>query len=189
MALQRLVLTIALKVSDNEARSALEAIRVKMGLADRVRDLLREDVWELEVEAESPGAARETVLRLVEMTNLFANPNKHRYSLSEADEASGSAALAADEAAVLVSDREGTEGESMVAAVRRLGIEVLVGARRWTRWRVRLAETPSPGDPDLVPLLRKIGVATGRRGGLLCNPHSQICRAILPWGAENRLAG
>lgn len=182
----RLTLEVSLKVTDNEARSALEAIRVKMGLSAHVRDLAREELWELEVDAPDVDQARSIVAGLVESTNLFANPNKHRTRLD--DERGTATDLAPDEVAILVSDRESAEGASMVAAVGRLGIRGIVGARKWIRWRVRLAEAPSPEEPGALDLIRRIGVATGRRDGLLCNPHCQVARAILPWGEEKPLA-
>jgi phosphoribosylformylglycinamidine (FGAM) synthase PurS component len=182
----RLLLEVALKVADNEARSALEAIRVKMGLAGLVRDLRREEVWELAVDAADADRARSIVAGLVESTNLFANPNKHRTRL--ADVGDTRAGLDPDEVAILVSDRGSGEGASMVEAVRRLGVRELSGARRWVRWRVRLAEAPSPEEPGVLDLIRRIGVATGRTEGLLCNPHCQVARAVLPWGDEKPLA-
>ena len=186
MSTHRLRLGVSLRVTDNEARSALEAIRVKMGLADHVRDLTREEVWELDVDAPDVERAKSIVAGLVESTNLFANPNKHRTRL---DDAGGrSTDLAPDEVAILVSDRESAEGASMLAAVERLGVRGIVGARKWIRWRVRLAETPSPEEPRTLDLITRIGVATGRRDGLLCNPHCQIASAILPWGDEKPLA-
>lgn len=183
----RLTLNVSLKVPDSEARSALEAIRVKMGLSTVVLDLAREDVWELDVEAAGPDEARAIVSSLVQTTNLFANPNKHRTRVTEGE--GPRVDLAPDEVAILVSDRESALGGSILSAVRRLGIAQLSGARKWVRWRVRLAESPTPQDPGLVDLIRRIGVATGRREGLLCNPHCQISHAILPWGDEKPLAG
>jgi hypothetical protein len=90
--------------------------------------------------------------------------------------------------AVLVADREATEGESVLSAIRRIGIDDVVRVRRWTRWRIRLTEPPERGDPEALALIRRIGVATGRRDGLLSNPHSQVSRAVLPWGDEKVLA-
>jgi phosphoribosylformylglycinamidine (FGAM) synthase PurS component len=189
MARQELHLSVALKVPDNEARSALEAVQEKMGLRDHVVDLNREELWEITVEAETPAAARETVERLVTTTNLFANPNKHKFALEEGgDDASWASALADNEVAVLVADREGTEGTSVLSAIRRIGVDDVARVRRWTRWRIRLAEPPRSGDPEALALIRRIGVATGRRDGLLSNPHSQVSRAILPWGEEKVLA-
>lgn len=186
MATKRLALTVSLKVPDNEARSALEAIRVKMGLSDRVRDLAREEVWELDVECGSVEDARSEVDGLVRSTNLFANPNKHRYSLEEGS--AGGVELAPDEVAILVSDREGSVGDSMVAALGRLGVACVVGARRWVRWRVSLSEHAARGEPGLLPLIQRIGVTDSRGGGLLCNPHIELARAVFPWGEEKSLA-
>ena len=186
MASERFALTVSLKVPDNEAKSALEAIRVKMGLSDRVRDLRREEVWELDVDCRSVDDARSEVERLVASTNLFANPNKHRYTLEVGS--AGACRLEPDEVAILVSDREGSAGDSMVAALKRLGVSAVVGTRRWVRWRVRLSEDAERGEPGLMQLIRTIGVATGRDGGLLCNPHIELARAVLPWGEEKSLA-
>ncbi len=188
------LLSVELKAAGNEARSALEALQEKMGLRDLVSDLAREELWEIEVQARTAGAARETIEQLVRSTNLFANPNKHKYTLAAAggaepdDDAAWAAGLADDEVAVLVTDREGVEGESVFSAIRRIGADDVVHIRKWTRWRIRLVEPPTAGDPEVLALIRKIGVATGRRDGLLSNPHSQISRAILPWGEEKVLA-
>ncbi len=189
MATFKLSLAVALKVGDNEARSALEALRAKMDLEDEVRDLACEELWELEVEAPSAERAQAIVRELVETTNLFANPNKHRFSLALDDGSSGGGDLDEDEIAILVSDRESTESASILSAIRRHGTAGVVCARKWVRWRVRLTRAPSPEQPGLLPLIRRIGVATSRRDGLLSNPHSQIARAAFPWGDEKPLAG
>ncbi len=186
MPIHTVVLTVGLKITDNEARSALEAVRVKMGL-DGVVGLVREDLWELDVEAGSAAAARAVVARLVETTNLFANPNKHRHALSAGGAAVG-ADLAPDEVAILVSDREAGGADSMLAAVRRSGERSVAAARRCVRWRIRLTETPSPVQPHLLSLIRRIGVTESRTEGLLSNPHSQTARAVFPWGGETALS-
>lgn len=181
------VLTVALKVADNEARSALEAMRVKMGLAQVVSGLSRETRWELGVESDSPEAAREVVRGLVETTNLFANPNKHRYTLVGEDDDLGASDLLVDEVAIHVTDRDNAEGEVMVSAISRAGEDRIVSARRRVRWRIRLAEAPSRGDDDLLALLRRIAVTANRADGLLSNPHVQKATAILPWGEQKPL--
>lgn len=181
----RLFLSVVLKATGNEARSALEALQEKMNLRDQVADLQREELWEIEVTAETPSHAEETVKRLVMTTNLFANPNKHNYSLSAADWMEPGRD---DEVIFLVTDREGTGGESVLSAIRRIGVDDVVGVRKWTLWRIRLVEPPVRGNPELIELIKKIGVASGRRDGLLSNPHLQVSRAILPWGEEKVLA-
>ena len=209
------VLTVGLKITDNEARSALEALQEKMGLRDRVRDLGRDEVWEFGVEAPGRSGALATIERLVLTTNLFVNPNKHSFTIDGADEpaeetrpdregsddgsatresgaqenvAAHSDSRSADEVAILVSEREGGEEQSMLSAIGRIGVDGVVSARRWTRWRVRLNAPPTRDDETLLPLIRRIAVATGRSDGLLSNPHSQISRAVLPWGEEKVLA-
>jgi phosphoribosylformylglycinamidine (FGAM) synthase PurS component len=203
MASQSVILTVGLKVTDNEARSALEALQEKMGLRGSVRDLAREELWEIGVEAESPAAAADVVAKLVRSTNLFANPNKHNYTLrergaperevpergeAERDGSDSGTDLSPDEIAILVSDRDGADGESVLSAIHRIGVDSVGSVRRWTRWRVTLSEPPRKNDPEVDRLIRAIGVTTGRREGLLSNPHSQTSLAILPWGEEKRLA-
>ncbi len=181
-----LTLSVVLKVAGNEASSALEALQEKMNLRDRVAGLAREELWEMDVAGETPSDAEETVRKLVVTTNLFANPNKHTYS-AVAPRA-GRRRARDDEVVVLVTDRESTEGESVLSAIRRIGVDDVVELRKWVLWRVRLMEPPARGNPELIELIRRIGVASGRRDGLLSNPHSQISRTILPWGEEKLLA-
>lgn len=185
MERETLTLTVSLKIPDNEARSALEAIRVKMGFAEAVRDLAREEVWEIDVESRSPDSAAAELRHIVGTTNLFANPNKHSYaiSMSRASEVD----LDPDEVAILVSDRENARGNSMTAAVRRLGADSVVGVRRWVRWRLSLTRPPVREEPGLLSLIESIAVAGSRDGGLLCNPHIQEARVTMPWGSENIL--
>lgn len=184
-----LQIRVGLKVTDNEARSALEALQEKMGLRDRVADLVREELWEVEVEAASADEARGAVENLVQTTNLFANPNKHDYEISLVDESTSTAeGLGESEFAVLVRDRESTVGPSVLCAIERIGVDDVAAVRKWTRWRVGLTEPPVRGDPEVWALITRIGVATGRRDGLLSNPHSQVSRAVLPWGEEKALA-
>lgn len=205
------LLTVTLRITDNEARSALEALQEKMGLKTSVRDLARDELWEIGVEAGSADEALASVEGIVRATNIFANPNKHSFTLDVRREggaggsgggtdrpggagperacgSAGDAGLSADEFAILVSDREGAEGQSVAAAVRRAGFEGVVSVRRWTRWRVRLTGDAVPGDPALTALVERIAVARGRHDGLLSNPHSQTSTVLLPWGEEKVLA-
>jgi hypothetical protein len=186
MASHDLVLTVSRKTVDNEARSALEALRVKMGLGEAIRSLARDEVWELAVEAPSAREALEGVRAVVTSTNLFANPNKHRYLLAATGGVGGAARP--DSVTILVSGRDGAEGAGMVTAVNRLGGARLVRARRWTRWLITLgaAGTSESGIDEIV---RRCGVVVDRENGLLCNPHSEIGRIVLPSGEEKPLAG
>ncbi len=183
--IERVVLTVALKVTDNEALSALEALQTKMDMADSVVGLVREVQWELEVEADGPESALRVVTEIVERTNVFMNPNKHRSTLTSVPHAWDG--LDDDEIAILVTDRDGAESLAALAAASRIGVTGLIRARRRIRWRVRLAEAPSRAQPGLLPLLRKIGIASDRGTGLLSNPHSQTALVAFPWGEEKPL--
>lgn len=202
--LHDVLLTVTLKVPDNEARSALEAVRVKMGLAGDVLDLRRDDLWELSLESASEDAAVEAIERLVGSTNLFANPNKHRHTVRAATRSPGNAAstrpedresasgnasdgLADNEVAVLVADRGSAAGDAITGAVRRAGGPGLASARRWTRWTVTLSRPARVEDPDVMALVERIAVARERASGLLSNPHSQVCRVAFSTGAERIL--
>ena len=183
--IQRVVLTVALKVTDNETLSALEALQTKMDMADSVVDLAREVQWELDVEAGGAESALRIVTEIVERTNVFLNPNKHRSTLTTVPHAWEG--LGENEVAILVTDRDGAESLAVLAAASRIGVTGLRKAERRIRWRVRLAETPSREQPGLLPLLRKIGVASDRGTGLLSNPHSQTALVAFPWGEEKPL--
>lgn len=182
---RRVELTVSLKVPDNEARSALEALTVKMGLAGEVADLTREELWVFEFD-ETVDEPRGVVEQLARETNVFVNPNKHRYAIAAGSDRVA-AVLDSDEVAILVRDRDGSRHASILPVLRRLGISGVRDAAKWTRWRVRMSAPPEAGDPGLLSLLRRIAVTTGRHDGLLANPHSQVARAVLPWGDEKPL--
>ncbi|MBD3348695.1 MAG: hypothetical protein GF400_05825 [Candidatus Eisenbacteria bacterium] len=180
----RLTLTVSLKTPDNEARSALEALRVKMGLGATVSGLDREDVWEFGLA--DGGRCVGDIKRVVESTNLFANPNKHRCAFKPG--AASDVTLGANQLDILVSDRERAESESILSSLRRLGVRGVVDARHWVRWRVTLEFSLAPSKPDLSSLIGSIAVANAREGGLFCNPHIERATAVLPWGEEKALA-
>jgi phosphoribosylformylglycinamidine (FGAM) synthase PurS component len=184
---QMVALTVRLKITDNEAFSALEALHAKMGLADVVADLVREDRWELDVDAASADDARSIVERAISSTTVFLNPNKHSYAIAPA--AADGEDLDPNEVAVVVTDRAGADSPRALAAVARVGIPGIRSARRSTRWRIRLIQRPQPGHPETLELIRRIGVTTGRDAGLLANPHSQSAVAVLPWGEQKPLVG
>ncbi len=182
--IQHITLAVRLKITDNEAFSALEALHAKMGLAGLVAGLIRETLWELEVEAATPDEARRTVEEAISRTNVFLNPNKHFHAFTPPGVG---ADLDPDEVAVVVTDREGADSPRALAAVARAGVPEIRRARRSTRWRIRLSQTPAPEHPEAFELIRRIGVTTGRDAGLLANPHSQSAFAVFPWGEQKPL--
>lgn len=185
--LHHVTLAVRLKITDNDAFSALEALHAKMGLRDVVADLVRETLWELDVDAATPGEAEATVEEAISRTNVFLNPNKHSHAFPPAGEAGVD--LDADEVGVVVTDRDGADSPRALAAVARAGVPEITAARRSTRWRIRLTQAPSPGQPGVLDLIRRIGVTTRRDAGLLANPHSQSAVCVLPWGERMSLNG
>jgi phosphoribosylformylglycinamidine (FGAM) synthase PurS component len=75
-------LFVKLKIPDVTASTARNTLQRRLGYADVLRDLQREDYWDLTVEAESEDAARALGVELAERTNVFVNPNKHTYRLN-----------------------------------------------------------------------------------------------------------
>jgi len=182
---QHVTLAVRLKITDNEALSALEALHAKMGLQGVVAGLIRETLWNLEVEAATAHEARRTVEKAISRTNVFLNPNKHFHAFVPPGGAGTD--LDQDEVAVVVTDREGAESPRALAAVARAGVREITGAHRCTRWRVRLTHFLAPEQPDVLEVIRRIGVTTGRDAGLLANPHSQSAVAVFPSGEQKPL--
>ncbi len=180
---QNVTLAVRLKITDNEAFSALEALHAKMRLEREVAGLVRETLWDLEVVAATPDEARRIVEEAIARTNVFLNPNKHYHAFAPA----AGADLDPDEVAVIVTDREGAESPRALAAVARAGVPGITAARMSTRWRIRLTHPPEQGRPEALELIQRIGVTTGRDAGLLANPHSQSVVAVFPWGGQKPL--
>ncbi len=181
------MLAVRLKITDNDAFSALEALHAKMGLSNEVSGLLRETLWELGVEAPSIEEAHRIVEEAISRTNVFLNPNKHYHEFLPGGQAASG--LAPDEVGVVVTDRDGAESPRALAAVSRAGVPEVTSARRSVRWRLRLTRAPEPGNPGTIELIKRISVTTHRDAGLLVNPHSQSAMAVLPWGEQKPLVG
>jgi len=182
---QNVRLAVRLKITDNEAFSALEALHAKMGLSGVVAGLARETLWDLDVEASTHEAARARVEEAISRTNVFLNPNKHYHSFAPAE--SVGADLEPDEVGVVVTDREGADSPRALAAVARAGVSGIIAVRMRTRWRIRLTSPAIQGHPEALELIKRIGVTTGRDAGLLANPHSQSAVAVFPWGEQKPL--
>lgn len=164
---------VFLNADDPEAVSALAVARAHLAAGAALAGLRRARLFELR--GALPG--RDDLEDLLHRSTQFYNPHKERCVVR--DDPDEPAPVAADERVVLVWERG---GERRAAAERwwlhetRRRIEV----REGVAWLVRLA----PGErPARVEELADV---TGRRRGLLCNPHAQDHRvsgadAPLPW--------
>jgi len=185
------VFVVRHRTVDLIAMSALRALRVELGMGDRLASLARDDAFALSGEAGS--VTREACLAQAH----WFNPNKHHHGWFGA-EADLPAALAGtgdwpagwigglratDRPDLL--DRDDATWEDWVAADPGRAVtlatwdrEQPVVAAPWSE-AVRVARVQlwtlglDPGAGDPFDLARRCAVTTGRREGLLVNPHME----------------
>ncbi len=162
-------LQVRLKIPDTTALSAEDILKRKMGYADRVERLEREDWWLFEVEADDPARARERVVEWAARCTALVNPNKH-YSTVQVIGAwppeGGGAGVR-----ILVRDREDVRADSMLAFLRKsFGARDLAGLSSGTLWTL----TAGPTETDARSLAAEITVLRSQAHGLLANPHAQV---------------
>ncbi|HCU34080.1 MAG TPA: hypothetical protein DGT21_01160 [Armatimonadetes bacterium] len=171
--MQTVELTVQLKIPDVTALTASNALRRRLGYQDTLVELRRADYYRLDLNVEHEQAALELATELAERTNLFVNPNKHRYSVS-----AGSAHPSEPRedglwtVNVLVTDPDSGAGGGVLSALRgRLGygdrvVDVVAG----NLWTLTLrADTREQAEQ----LAEKLAVTVSREQGLLLNPHFQ----------------
>ncbi len=173
---------INLKIPDNIERTAAYACRNRLGF-DFLASLRRTEFWEIDFPGLSSLQARQTTERLVEKTSLFANPNKHRWRLDDADRTVGNngrlSIPSGVSALILVCDREDGRAESTLDAIRRMVSENEQPATlvRGTVWEL----TFSGLQPEAVrDAAEKLAVTVNRSQGLFANPHYQEHRIFYP---------
>ncbi|MBI1390014.1 MAG: hypothetical protein GC154_16355 [bacterium] len=168
-------LYVSLKVPDNVARSALTALRRRMGYSS-LMDLKRSEFWEIEFPDLTPEQAHSTLDRLTRKTAFFANPNKHRWEIENAGRALNDEtehpAMRGAQASVLVCDREDGRAEGTLEALQRQ----LGGTERPSRlqhgvWWDLYFEGVSADDARRMS--EEMAPAVERGRGLLANPHYQ----------------
>ena len=171
--MQTVELTVELKIPDLTALTAGSALRRRMAYGDVLVELRRADYYRLSLNAESEAEAVKLAEKLAEDTNLFVNPNKHRYEVSAGIHNS----VAADQngtyaVSVLITDPNSGAGAGILEALRgRLGYgdevaEVLAG-NLWVL--VLKAESREQAET----IAEAAAVTRSREEGLLLNPHYQ----------------
>jgi phosphoribosylformylglycinamidine (FGAM) synthase PurS component len=177
-------LFVKLKIPDVTAGTARNTLQRRLGYADVLRDLQREDYWALTVEAESEDAARAFGVELAERTNVFVNPNKHTYRLNvrssqESEEREVSSSPLPSGEPIPVRVLTGFLGDASASLTQdalqgRLGYgQVIQGVERGTLWTLTLnADTPDQARQWAEEMV----VTRGGQEGLLVNPHSQWWR-------------
>ena len=165
----KVALRVRLKVPDTTALSAEDILKRKMGYADRLERLEREDWWLFEVEADDPVRARERVDEWAARCTALVNPNKHHSTVEVLDtwppEGRGTGIR------VLVRDREDVRADSMLAFLRKsFGARDLAALSSATLWTLHAGST----EIDARSLAAEITVLRSQARGLLANPHAQV---------------
>ncbi len=171
--MQTVELTVELKIPDVTALTASNALRRRLGYQDTLIELKRADYYRLGLNVADEQAALALATELAEQTNLFVNPNKHRYSVTAG---SGQSADPRPDGLwtinVLVTDPDSGAGSGVLAALQgRLGyadrvVDVVAG----NLWILTLqAESREQAEQ----VAEKLAVTVSREQGLLLNPHFQ----------------
>jgi len=169
------VLRLWLKVADATALTARETLQRSMGYGRTVQDVARSEIWAFRWRDRSRPA--EVLERLALETNLFHNPNKHRYEI-----AVGAEHLhPRGNVWVLVSVPGAGSQMGELLARRRLVDGEIPRVRRAELWELTL-----DGDKAARSrLAREIAVTESHRKGLLSNPHLEDAAVLTaPPGAE-----
>jgi phosphoribosylformylglycinamidine (FGAM) synthase PurS component len=171
-------LLVTLKIPDVTAATARQALQRRLGYAALLADLRRADWWRIEVEADSAQAALALGQELAERTNLFVNPNKHRYTCQTAwtPEPAGDGQTTVG---VVTGFHDDASSELTAHALQgRLGYGGRVlSLDHGTCWSLVLNE---PDPAKAVALAEAMAVSRTRSDGLLANPHSQWWRIVAP---------
>ncbi len=171
--MQTVELTVELKIPDVTALTAASALRRRLGYEAVLVELRRSDYYRLSLATDSEQEALQIAEDLAENTNLFVNPNKHRYEVAAG--VHNAAAATADGACavnVLVTDPQSGSGDAILGALQgRLGyrdqVSEVVAGNLWTV--VLKADSREQAEA----IAKEIAVTESRGEGLLLNPHYQ----------------
>jgi hypothetical protein len=161
--------------ADPEAVSALAVARAHLEAGRALVNLRRMRV----IEVTGPLPAADELRELLHRSSQFYNPHNERCHLRVAE--SEAPPLAADERAVIVSERGGARrpgAERWWKHETGAGVEV----REGVAWAMRF-DLPAR---RVAAAVESLAVLRDRRTGLLCNPHAQDVgiagtRVPLPW--------
>lgn len=171
-------LLVTLKIPDVTAATTRQALQRRLGYGEALQDLRRADWWRLELTAGSGDEALALGRELAERTNLFVNPNKHRFSCQPVWQPPAAAAGQTTVGVLTGFHDDATAGLAAQALQGRLGYAGRVGqVQHGTCWILCLNE---PDRARALALAEAITVSTARGGGLLANPHSQWWRIVPP---------
>jgi phosphoribosylformylglycinamidine (FGAM) synthase PurS component len=173
IAMQNVELTVELKIPDVTALTAASALRRRLGYEATLVELRRADYYRLSLNAKDPEQALAIARDLAENTNLFVNPNKHRYQLAAGMHNSAVSPPEGTQAVcVLITDPDSGAGEAVLSALHgRLGyrdrVEAVLAGTLWTLM------LKAENQHRARQLAEQIAVTRSQGEGLLLNPHYQ----------------
>lgn len=167
-------LLVRLKIPDVTALTAANALRRRLGYADRLVDLKRADHYLFSVEASSAEEAEAFVCQLAQKTTLFVNPNKHVF---ETRPVSGEQGVTGREETYevrcLVRDADYDPGAPLLEALRKMGFgDRVTGLEAGTLWTLKVKAASCE---EALEMAREMAVTKSRNHGLFANPHYQEC--------------
>lgn len=167
-------LLVRLKIPDVTALTAANALRRRLGYADKLLDLKRADHYLFTIEAPSIEEAEAFVRQLAQRTTLFVNPNKHVFETRPASgQSTVSEPVGTYEVRCLVRDADYDPGAAILEALRKMGfgdrVTRLAAGTLWTL-KVRAASCE-----EALEMAREMAFTKSRNRGLLANPHYQEC--------------
>jgi hypothetical protein len=180
-----LTLTVALRGADPVALTAEHALTHRLGYSGVLAEILRRDVWWIELESSGVAEALALAGSWVTRSNVFVNPNKHVYELTASSGSERAARAAGRTAWVVAWSEPDIEGEAAARLIRaRFGGAELCQVRKALVWMLRFGAGVEPSEVE--PLAEEIAVSRSRLGGLLTNPHIQS--VAITRGADPRPA-
>jgi phosphoribosylformylglycinamidine (FGAM) synthase PurS component len=169
-------LSVRLKIPDVTALTAANAVRRRLGYADRLVELRRADHYVFGVEAPSVEAAEALVREMAQRTSLFVNPNKHVFETRAAGAPGPPADGGVYEVRCLVRDADFDPGPGILARLQKLSYgEAVRCVRAGTMWTLKLRADDAD---QALAMGRDIAVTRSRSQGLFANPHYQTCEVF-----------
>jgi len=165
-------LVVNLKIPDVTALTAANAIRRRLGYADRLLELHRADYYRLELDVPDRAAAEALLRELAEDTNLFVNPNKHVFEVRFPEDRDGGEAAPGEQVVnVLVTSPDDSSGAGIASTLRgHLGYAAVSSVATGVLWTLRLvADSPE----DARAMAEEIAITRSQSQGILMNPHFQ----------------
>ena len=177
-------LRVRLKIADLTALTALDAGRKLLPAGITLARLSREELYLFEPASGHRADAFEgPLLRAIESSNFFVNPNKERYEFWTARERGSSLTPPEGAWGILARPWDGTRDDGLMERLLREhpleGLGAIRRAKLWWLW------TAGPGgDRSIDACYRALGPVTGPKSGLLVNPHAEMDLRVekaLPW--------